>query len=108
MRQALIEFNQTQTKLQRPTLRIGIGIATGPVVVDNVGGKGRLEYTVIGDTVNLASRLQDKTKELGVDILLNADVYQSASQTITPNVKELDTILIRGKQDPVKIYHLID
>jgi class 3 adenylate cyclase len=64
MRRALAQFNQAQAGAGGPTLRIGIGIATGPVVAGNMGGQERIEYTVIGDTVNLASRLQSLTKEL--------------------------------------------
>lgn len=106
MRRALAEFNRAQAQAQHPTFGIGIGIATGQAVAGNVGGKGRLEYTVIGDTVNLAARLQDKTKELGGDVLLNAEAYLAAVETMQAEFEELVPTAIRGKQEPVRVFRL--
>jgi len=106
MRRALHEFNKAQKEIGSPTLRIGIGIATGMVVAGNIGGKERIEYTVIGDTVNLASRLQDMTKELDVDALISARTFEDASGTLTFKADPLPPIAIRGKQEPVVVYVL--
>ncbi|MFA5138829.1 MAG: D-alanyl-D-alanine carboxypeptidase/D-alanyl-D-alanine-endopeptidase [Elusimicrobiota bacterium] len=74
MREALARFNGGRTE----PVRFGIGIQTGSLVAGNVGTLARLEYTVIGDTVNVASRLESATKEAGVDILVSDEVRSRA------------------------------
>jgi adenylate cyclase len=106
MLRALEEFNRMQSTRQSPTLQLGIGIATGSVVAGNVGGKERIEYTVLGDTVNLASRLQDKTKELDYPILISEETFHTASQTIAVKAELLEPITVKGKQHPINIYAL--
>lgn len=106
MYQALQAFNQEQAALDEPILRMGIGIATGQVVAGNVGGKDRIEYTLMGDATNLASRLQDKTKELGSEILLSEETYRLASQVIPVKARALPGIAIKGKLREVTVYIL--
>jgi class 3 adenylate cyclase len=108
MRRALQAFNQEQAALREPILRMGIGIATGQVVAGNVGGKDRIEYTLMGDATNLASRLQDKTKELGSEILLSEETYRLASQVIPLKIRDLPGIGIRGKLRQLTVYILED
>jgi len=106
MCRALERFNQAQAAAGGPTVRIGIGIASGPVVAGNVGGRERIEYTVIGDTVNLAARLQDKTKETGHTVLLSAEAHAAASHSMEVRTEQLALMEIRGKSEPVALYAL--
>jgi len=106
MRRALEHFNREQAERRGPQLKIGIGLATGPVVAGNLGGEGRIEYTVIGDTVNLASRLQSLTKELGHDTLAADETYHAASQTLRVTATALPAVEVRGKKEAVTVWAL--
>jgi class 3 adenylate cyclase len=106
MRSALAEFNKGQAAIGGYQLQCGIAVAAGPVVAGNVGGKERIEYTVIGDTVNLAARLQAMSKELHHDILLNEQAYLQASMTMQVNAEKIPNVAVRGKNEPVTIYVL--
>lgn len=85
-----------------PLLNIGIGIGTGNVVSGNIGSEKRFEYTVIGNPVNLAARLESATKIYRVNILICEATYNHIGAEF--HCRELDTLLVRGKQKPVKIY----
>ncbi|WP_445634988.1 Adenylate cyclase [Nostoc sp. DSM 114161] len=105
MRQRLEEFNQRRIIQAQPEIRIGIGISSGEVVSGNIGSRKRMDYTVIGDGVNLSSRLEGVTKEYGCDILLSEFTYQLCSDRIW--VRQLDRIRVKGKHQAVDIYELI-
>ncbi|MFS0516914.1 GAF domain-containing protein [Nostoc sp. UIC 10607] len=105
MRQRLEEFNQRRIIQAQPQIRIGIGISSGEVVSGNIGSRKRMDYTVIGDGVNLSSRLEAVTKDYGCDILLSEFTYQLCSDRIW--VRQLDKIRVKGKHQAVNIYELI-
>jgi adenylate cyclase len=106
MQKKLQDFNAGQKQLDGPILQIGIGIASGPAVAGNVGGEGRIEYTVIGDTVNLASRLQDLTKEFARDILVNASAIEQASRSLSLSAEPLQYVSVRGRAEPIELFAL--
>jgi adenylate cyclase len=102
MRKALEDFN---AQGHYETIRHGVGIHTGPLVAGNVGAEDRKEYTVIGDTVNVASRIQSQTKIEGVDILVSGAVREAliaegADYTLKPH----KAVVIRGKSEPYVLY----
>jgi adenylate cyclase len=105
MRQRLEEFNQRRIIESQPQIHIGIGISSGDVVSGNIGSRKRMDYTVIGDGVNLSSRLEAVTKEYGCDILLSEFTYKLCSDRIW--VRELDRIRVKGKNQAINIYELI-
>ncbi|WP_414543289.1 GAF domain-containing protein [Nostoc sp. CCY0012] len=105
MRQRLDEFNQRRIIQAQPQIRIGIGISSGEVVSGNIGSHKRMDYTVIGDGVNLSSRLEGVTKEYGCDIILSEFTYQLCSDRIW--ARQLDKIRVKGKHQAVNIYELI-
>ncbi|HEY9880241.1 MAG TPA: adenylate/guanylate cyclase domain-containing protein, partial [Leptolyngbyaceae cyanobacterium] len=106
MRQRLVRFNSERITQNQPEIRIGIGISSGEVVSGNIGSQRKMEYTVIGDGVNLSSRLEGVTKEYGCDIVLSEHTYELCQNLIW--VRELDRIRVKGKMQPVNLYELID
>jgi adenylate cyclase len=105
MRRRLEEFNQRRIIQAQPQIRVGIGISSGDVVSGNIGSRKRMDYTVIGDSVNLSSRLEAVTKEYNCDIILSEFTYQLCSDRIW--VRQLDKIRVKGKHQAVNIYELI-
>ncbi|MDF5712576.1 MAG: GAF domain-containing protein [Rhizonema sp. NSF051] len=105
MRHRLAEFNRRRIIQEQPQIHIGIGISSGEVVSGNIGSQKRMDYTVIGDGVNLSSRLEGVTKEYHCDIILSEFTYQLCSDRIW--VRELDKIRVKGKYQAVNVYELI-
>ncbi len=103
MQKAVVEFNKEQEGLGKPPIQVGIGINTGFVVVGNIGSDQRMEYTAIGDNVNLASRLQGHAK--GGKIIISRATYEKLEGKI--NATKLDTITVKGKAIPVEIYEVV-
>ena len=117
MRDALVEVNQ---KLRADTfldgfdgeIRVGIGLNTGDTLVGNIGSDQRFNYSVMGDTVNVASRLEGQTKDYGVTILIGEGTYRDAQASIDEGAAplaflELDLIALKGKELPERIYAIL-
>ncbi|MBD2462920.1 GAF domain-containing protein [Oscillatoria sp. FACHB-1407] len=105
MRHRLEEFNEKRIESDQPIIRIGIGINSDVVVTGNIGSKQRVEFTSIGDGVNLGSRLEGASKLYGTDIVISETTYQPCADRIW--ARELDCIRVKGKNKPVSIYELI-
>ncbi|MBD3883213.1 GAF domain-containing protein [Phormidium tenue FACHB-886] len=105
MRQRLAEFNHRRQIASQPQIRVGIGLSSGEVVSGNIGSQKRMDYTVIGDGVDISSRLEGVTKEYGCDIVLSEYTYELCRDKIW--VRELDRIRVKGKTRPIRIYELI-
>ncbi len=84
-----------------PELNIGVGISSGDMNVGNMGSRFRMAYTVLGDTVNLGSRLEGLTKQYGVDIIVSAATAAAVPDHL---FRELDLVRVKGKKAPVAIY----
>ena len=105
MRERLKVFNERRIIQEQPQIRIGIGISSGEIVSGNIGSQKRMDYTVIGDGVNLSARLEEVTKEYDCDIILSEFTYNLCSERIW--TRQLDTIRVKGKHQAVNIYELI-
>jgi adenylate cyclase len=102
----LKEFNEELVREGRPTIDIGVGLYTGSVVVGNIGAESRFDYTVIGDTVNTASRLEGLNKEYGTHVIIGESTKQklTASYPLSP----LGGVKVKGKEQSIEIYSIVE
>ncbi len=108
MGQVLQEYNSTRVEKGKPEIKIGIGVNTGKVIWGTIGSESRMESAIIGDTVNLASRLQSLTKQYQVDILISDSTYH---QLLNPSGichRQVDTVQVKGKTEPVTVYEFFE
>ncbi len=106
MEKALHEFNVNFKEDKGMELKIGIGINTGECIVGNMGSEKRFDYTVLGDPVNLASRLEGQSGTYGFQRILGADTVNNLKADA--HLFEVDLIQVKGKSEPVKIYTSFD
>jgi adenylate cyclase len=104
-RSTLASLNQTWRAQGSPALPTRFGLATGPVVVGNMGARTRLAYTVLGDTVNLASRLEGLNKVYGTGVLVDAVTQQGCGDRYA--WRHLDRIVVAGKTQATDIYEVL-
>ena len=105
MRKSLIEFNVGRGGPHKPVIKIGAGINSGPVLAGQIGSTERMEYTVIGDAVNLASRIEALNKPFGTDILISANAYETVKDIF--RVQPMKKITVKGKSEPQQIFAVI-
>lgn len=105
MVQSLKALDQEWLEQGKPSLRIGIGINSGPVSVGNMGSNRLFDYTAIGDNVNLASRLEGLNKFYGTEILVSAATAQHLNNGFY--FREVDLVRVKGKKHPIAIYEIL-
>ena len=105
MQEKLAGLRKRWAEEGKPELYMRIGIGTGRMVLGNMGSKEIFDYTVVGDSVNAASRLEGANKEYGTWILISEATYLAAKEHIV--ARELDLIRVKGKREPVKAYELL-
>ena len=105
MQKELVKLNKKLKAEGLPEINIGIGINSGEALVGNMGSEQRFDYSVIGDAVNLASRLESSSKTLGKTLVIG----ESTRNTIENNFKfkYIDSITVKGKTEKIKVYTIL-
>jgi adenylate cyclase len=104
MQERLKDLRAKWAAEKKPTITIRIGLNTGIAVVGNMGSAERFDYTAMGDTVNLASRLEGANKQYGTAIMIGENTYAALAGTFA--TRELDSIRVKGKNKAIKVYEL--
>ncbi len=106
MQRRLKELQPSWRRCSDEDVAIGVGVATGEVIVGNMGSESLFDYTVVGDNVNLASRLEGLTKDYGVEVLVSRQTQNDCGDAAV--FMEVDVVRVKGKNEPVKIYEALD
>jgi DNA-binding response OmpR family regulator len=108
MLKKLIDYNQERARANSQPINIGIGLNTGPLMLGTVGGKNRMDGTVISDAVNLASRVEQLTKIYGTSLLITEHTYYKLTGLSQYNIRVIDCVTVKGKTEPVTVYEIFD
>jgi len=106
MMKELEKWNHQRIAHGKKPVKIGIGINTGQIVSGNIGSPKRMDYTVIGDGANLASRLESGSKQYGAGILISETTFKKLRSTY--RTREVDYVIVQGKTEPVAVFEILD
>jgi len=106
MIKSLQEWNSTRLEHGKKPVDMGIGLNTDIIVSGNIGSPKRMDYTMIGDGVNLAARLESACKQYAARILISENTYRKLHGTY--RIREIDRVIVKGKTEPVAIYEVLD
>jgi adenylate cyclase len=102
----LWEWNKVREEQGQMAIDHGIGLNTGRIVAGNIGSKKRMDYTMIGDGVNLAARLESACKQYSAHLLISANTKEKLKGTY--RVRDIDDVIVKGKTEPVGVYEVLD
>ena len=105
MREKLAELNTKWLAEGKPELDFRVGINTGQVIIGNIGSEKRFDYTMIGDEVNLGSRLEGANKQYGTNLMISESTFAAIQSSF--DTRELDVVRVKGKHEPVRVYELL-
>lgn len=105
MREKLAELNKKWLAEGKPELDFRVGINTGDVIVGNVGSEKRFDYTIMGDNVNLGSRLEGANKKYETNVMISESTYAAVEGVY--DMRELDILRVKGKKRPVRVFQLM-
>jgi class 3 adenylate cyclase len=108
MLRVLAEYNMNYQNPDRPLLKIGIGINTGVSMLGIVGGKSHIDGTVIGDVVNVASRIEELTQQYGVSLLISDRTYFELQKPADYHIRFIGQVKVKGKLELVGVYEVFD
>jgi adenylate cyclase len=98
-------FNHEQAKRGGVEIDVGIGLHTGPVIAGNIGSDRKMEYTVIGDTVNAAKRVESLNQVGKTNVLITRECYAATGKIFA--VRELPPVQVKGKMQPLHVYEVL-
>jgi class 3 adenylate cyclase len=108
MRKDLKVLNESLTERRLPVIDAGLGVHTGDVLAGNIGSKRRMEYTVIGDAVNVATKIEKLTKIYQIPIVISESSYYFIMHKELFSIREIDNVRVKGKLEPVRLFEVFD
>ena len=99
-------YSEERVRRGQRAVAMGIGVNTGMVVSGNIGSTRRMDYTIIGDGVNLASRLESACKKYSAELLISEGTYRRLRGTY--RIREIDLVVVKGKTEPVAVFEVLD